>query len=66
MTPDRLPLDPVLSPREMALDAGISLKTRHRNYRHTLRILYLSPKRIGVRQSEWRKALEQRKPSSAA
>jgi hypothetical protein len=49
--------DPVLSPQEMADDAGISLITWRRNYRDQLPILQISPRRIGCRQSQWRAAL---------
>jgi hypothetical protein len=49
--------DPVLSPQEMADDAGISLITWRRNYRDRLPILQISPRRIGCRQSQWRAAL---------
>jgi hypothetical protein len=52
--------DPVLSPREMAQDANIALATWIRNYRHhpDLKILKLSPRRIGARRSNWRAVLD--------
>jgi hypothetical protein len=50
--------DPILSPREMCEDAGISKATWIRHYRHKLDIIRLSPRRIGVRQSAWRKVLQ--------
>ncbi len=51
--------DPILSPREMWQDAGISKATWMRHYRHRLEIIRLSPRRIGARQSAWRRLLEQ-------
>ena len=51
-------LDPILSPREMAADAGVSLSTWERNYRRRIEILRISPRRIGAKRSVWRKALE--------
>ena len=52
--------DPVLSPAECCEDAGIGITTWKRVYRHKLPIIRITPKRIGVRRSDWRKALEQR------
>jgi DNA-binding transcriptional regulator YhcF (GntR family) len=55
--------DPVLSPREMSQDAGISMATWRRVYRQPLAaagaLIQLSPGRIGTRRSKWRRALEQ-------
>jgi hypothetical protein len=53
--------DPILAPKEMCEDANISMATWVRNYRHNpqLKIMRLSPRRIGARQSNWRKVLEQ-------
>jgi hypothetical protein len=44
----------------MADDAGISLATWHRNFRYDprLKILQMTPRRIGARQSNWRQVLE--------
>jgi hypothetical protein len=53
------PNDPILSPKMMCDEANISLDTWRRVYRNKLPIIKLSPKRIGARQSAWRKALEQ-------
>lgn len=55
----RVELDPLLSPEEMCRDAGISMATWRRNWRHRLPIVRISPRRIGVRRSVWRAALEQ-------
>jgi hypothetical protein len=55
----RIELDPLLSPEEMCRDAGISMATWRRNWRHHLPIVRISPRRIGVRRSAWRAALEQ-------
>lgn len=56
----RHPEDPILSPEQMAQDAGIALVTWHRNFRHhpKLKIVKISPRRIGARQSNWRQVLE--------
>jgi hypothetical protein len=51
-------LDPFLSPQEMCQDAGISLPTWRRHWRHRLPITWLSSRRMGVRQSDWQAALE--------
>jgi hypothetical protein len=51
--------DPILSPQEMCEDASISMATWRRNYRHKLKIIRLSPRRIGARQSNWRETLEE-------
>jgi hypothetical protein len=51
--------DPILSPEEMCEDANISMATWRRSYRNKLRIIQLSPRRIGARQSNWRQTLEQ-------
>jgi hypothetical protein len=58
----RQPDDPVLSEAEMAADGNISRATWRRNYRHDpdLKIIQISPRRIGARQSNWRKVLEKR------
>jgi hypothetical protein len=57
------PEDPVMSPREMCQDAGVSMATWRRTYRKPLAVagalIRLSPRRIGARQSKWREALEQ-------
>ncbi|MCE3247478.1 MAG: hypothetical protein K0R41_1303 [Geminicoccaceae bacterium] len=51
--------NPILSPEAMCEDGDISMSTWRRNYRFTLPIIRISPRRIGVRQSDWRKALEE-------
>jgi hypothetical protein len=62
MKPQRQAEDPILSPQEMADDAGISEATWYRNYRYhpKLKIIQMSPRRIGARKSDWRRALDQR------
>jgi hypothetical protein len=57
--------DPVMSPAAMAEDADISLKTWYRHYRDKLPIIQISPRRIGCRQSEWRRALEAERKQAA-
>lgn len=51
--------DPILSPAAMCEDADISMATWQRRWRHKLPIVRLSPRRIGCRRSNWRKALEE-------
>ena len=51
--------DPILSPRAMCEDGDISKATWYRHYRPKLKIIRLSPRRIGARQSNWRKVLEE-------
>ena len=55
------PQDPIRSPEWMATDADISLATWHRRYRRhpKLKIIQVSPRRIGARQSNWRRVLEE-------
>jgi len=53
-------LDPVMSPREMEEEAGISRATWNRQFRHVLPVVRLSSKRIGVRRSHWLAELERR------
>jgi hypothetical protein len=60
MKTPRQPEDPILSPQEMAQDAGINLATWRRNYRDKLPIIQISPRRIGARKSDWRRELDQR------
>jgi hypothetical protein len=57
--PQRVELDPVMSPEAMCQDADISMATWRRNWRHKLPIIRISPRRIGVRRSAWGAALEQ-------
>jgi hypothetical protein len=45
--------DPIISPRAMCEDADISKATWYRHYRPKLKIIRLSPRRIGARQSNW-------------
>ena len=52
-----MPVDPIWSPQQMCDDAGISMDTWRRNYRHELPIIQLSKRRIGARRSAWRAAL---------
>jgi hypothetical protein len=52
--------DPVLSPAEACVELGISKSTWLRHWRHKVRLVKLSPKRIGVRRSDLRAALEAR------
>ena len=67
MKTSRQPEDPILSPQEMADDAGISLATWRRNFRDDpqLEIMQVTPRRIGARQSKWRWTLDQRVRQSA-
>ena len=60
--------DPIMSPRAMARDAGISMATWVRNYRYhpKLKIIRLSPHRIGARRSNWREVVDQQTESSEA
>ena len=58
MDTERPAIDPILSPRQMCDEAGISMPTWKRYYRHKLPIIRLSPQRIGCRRSEWRAVLE--------
>jgi hypothetical protein len=58
--------DPILSPEMMCEDGNISMATWRRNYRHKLPIIRISPRRIGARQSAWRKALEQKTEQACA
>jgi hypothetical protein len=57
--------DPILSPEAMCDDAGISMSTWRRHYRHKLPIEHLSPRRIGCRQSKWRAALKSEREQAA-
>jgi hypothetical protein len=57
----RRPEDPILSPEEMARDAGISISTWRREYRDALSIIQVSPRRISSRQSEWRRVLNNKR-----
>jgi hypothetical protein len=59
MKEGRVVEDPILSPQEMCADGGFSMATWRRNYRHKLKIIRLSPRRIGARRSNWRKTLEE-------
>jgi hypothetical protein len=63
------PDDPILTPAEMARDARISLATWRRRWRRHREVeealIWVSPKRSGMRQSRWRAILGQgwrRKP----
>jgi hypothetical protein len=58
--------DPVLSPEQMCLDGNISMSTWRREYRHKLNIIKLSPRRIGARQSNWRRVLDQQTQTEIA
>jgi hypothetical protein len=53
--------DPVMTPGEMCQDGNISMDTWRRHYRNhpKLKIMRLSPRRIGARQSNWRAVLEE-------
>ena len=68
MKTPRQPEDPILSPEEMATDAGVSGATWYRNYRHhpNLRIIQISPRRIGARQSNWRQVLAKQTEKAGA
>jgi len=55
--------DPILSPADMCSEAKISLSTWRRQFRHTLPVVQLSPKRVGVRASAWRAELARRTSS---
>jgi hypothetical protein len=50
--------DPIWSPRVMCEDGDISKATWYRHYRPKLKIIRLSPRRIGARRSNWRAVLE--------
>jgi hypothetical protein len=50
--------DPILSPRDMCEDGDISKATWYRHYRLKLKIIRLSPRRIGARRSNWRSVIE--------
>ena len=52
--------DPILTPADMCSEAKISLSTWRRQFRHTLPVVRLSPKRVGVRASAWRAELARR------
>jgi hypothetical protein len=52
--------DPILSPSDMCGEAKISLATWRRQFRNSLPVVRISPKRIGVRRSDWLAALAQR------
>jgi hypothetical protein len=58
-----IPIDPIMSPAEMAVDAGISIATWYRHYRPKLPIIKISARRVGARRSEWLRALEQGLPA---
>jgi predicted DNA-binding transcriptional regulator AlpA len=68
MKPPRQPEDPILSPQEMAADGGMSEATWYRNYRYhpDLKIIWISPRRIGARFSNWRRVLEAQTEGEAA
>jgi hypothetical protein len=68
MKSPRQPEDPILSPAEMATDGNISEATWYRNYRYhpKLRIIQISPRRIGARQSNWRQVLEEQTEGAVA
>jgi hypothetical protein len=52
----------------MATDGNISEATWYRNYRYhpKLRIIQISPRRIGARQSNWRQVLEEQTEGAVA
>jgi hypothetical protein len=50
--------DPILSPSDMCRDGRISKATWYRHYRPKLKIIRLSPRRIGARRSEWQSVIE--------
>jgi hypothetical protein len=60
--------DPILSPQEMCADAHISEATWYRVYRYhpKLKIIWLSPRRIGARRSNWQQVLEEQAEGEAA
>jgi hypothetical protein len=58
-------LDPILSPNDMCGEAKISLATWRRQFRNCLPVVRLSPKRIGVRRSDWLAALASRTAGQA-
>jgi hypothetical protein len=55
------PDDPIIVPIEMARDARIALATWRRRWRHHPEVekalIWLSPRRCGMRQSRWRSIL---------
>jgi hypothetical protein len=55
------PDDPILTPDEMADDAGIARSTWHRNWRFhpdvEAELIWISAKRIGLMRSTWRRIL---------
>ena len=62
MKTPRQPEDPILSPQEMAwtrqhLRGNLASQLP---VRPQLKIIQITPRRIGARQSNWRQALEQR------
>ena len=61
----REPEDPILSPREMCVDGNISEATWRRQFRHhpKLKIISLSPRRIGARRSNLHGVLADRTES---
>jgi hypothetical protein len=61
--PSREPDDPILSPDEMAADAGISPSTWVREYRYDpdLELFQLSARRLGARLSNWRSVVGKRR-----
>ena len=64
-TQDRAEIDPILSPREMWTEAGISRATWLRTWRHKLPMLWVSPRRIGCRRSAWHAALAEQTEKAA-
>ena len=58
----REPDDPILSPQEMCADGNISEATWYRQFRRhpQLKIIWLSPRRIGARRSNWQRVLADR------
>jgi hypothetical protein len=62
------PEDPIVSPAWMADDADISEATWYRNYRYhpKLKIIQISPRRIGARLSNWRQVVAEQAEGEAA
>jgi hypothetical protein len=58
--------DPILAPADMCSEGKISLSTWRRQYRNSLPIVQISPKRIGVRRSDWLAALARRTAQGGA
>ena len=60
------PDDPIITPREMAKCGRMSDATWHRNYRYDPRVLekliWISPRRLGMRASDWHAILGQGVP----